>query len=216
MGRRHRGELVGDTDDSERHEPQDRAAVGDDEQEGDDGCRRGEQAEVRPVEDGREVGLDGGGAGDLGCQAVREVCLGCLPQVADDLGGLYCVTRVHGDEHRGGSSVLRHGGGSTGRPRQRACPFLDDGQLIRGQGCVAAVEDDGRGPLCLGQLGSKLGGGLAVGAVRQRGHRGGRPLGLPDHTDDRPGAENGHQREDAGHPLARDGVCKVAHVSALP
>ena len=76
-------------------------------------------------------------------QALRQVCLGGRAQVGDDVGGLDGILGVHGHDNRCGSSVLgdhrRHAGG-TG---QRARALLDEGQLLLGQGVVAAVEHDG-------------------------------------------------------------------------
>ena len=84
----HRSELVGDADDRQRHEPEERAAVGDDEQEGHDRGGGREEAGVRAVEDRGEVGLDGGRAGDLRRQPVGEVGLGGGADLRDDVGRL--------------------------------------------------------------------------------------------------------------------------------
>ena len=216
VGRDDRGELVGDGDDGQGHEPEHRAAVGDDEQDRDDGCRGGEQAEVGPVEDGGEVGLDGRGAGDLGGQPVGQVRLGRLPEVADDLGGLHGVTGVDRDEDRRRGAVLGDHGRGARRSRKGARLLLDERELLGGERLVAAVEHDGGGPLGLGQLGAQLGGGLAVGAVGE-GCDGGRgPLCLADDADDGACAENGHEGDDPGHPLPGDEVCNLAHRRLLP
>ena len=106
----HGGQLVGDADDGERHQPEERAAVGDDEQDRHDGCRGREQAEVRAVEHGREVGLDGRRAGDLRGEALGQVGLGGGAQVGDHVSGLDGILGRDRDEHRCGGSVL-------GRPR---------------------------------------------------------------------------------------------------
>ena len=72
LGGQHRGGLVGDPDDEQRDHPQDRAAVGDHQQERDHRRRCGQQAEVGTVEHGRQVGLDRGGSGDLDPHSVRD------------------------------------------------------------------------------------------------------------------------------------------------
>ncbi len=69
--REHGCESVGDADDEEREDPEDRAAVGQHEQQGDDGGGGDEQAGVGALEDRGEVGLDGCRAGDLCGDAPR-------------------------------------------------------------------------------------------------------------------------------------------------
>ena len=104
--REHGRELVGDADHGERHEPEHRAAVGDDEEQGDDAGRRAEQAEVGAVEDRGEVGLDRGRPGDLGGEPVGQVGLGRGAQLGHDVRGLGGVVADDGDEDRGGGAVL--------------------------------------------------------------------------------------------------------------
>ena len=131
-------------DDGQRHQPEERAAVGDDEQDRHDGCRGGEQAEVRAVEHGGEVGLDGRRAGDLRGHALGEVRRRGGAQVGDDVGRLDGILGGDRDDDRCGRAVLGHHGGCAGGSGQGAGLLLHRGERVGGEGLVAAVEHHGR------------------------------------------------------------------------
>jgi hypothetical protein len=63
---------VAEADDGERDQPEPRAAVGHDQQQRHDARRRRQEPDVRSLEHGAEVGLDGGGAGHLRGEPGRE------------------------------------------------------------------------------------------------------------------------------------------------
>ena len=79
---------VGDADDGERDQPQQRAAVGDDQEQRDHGGRREQQPEVGTVEDLTDVGLDTGGSGDLHLDPVGRVVAQLRAQVLDLVDGV--------------------------------------------------------------------------------------------------------------------------------
>ena len=129
--------LVGDAHDEQRDDPQDRAAVGDHEQDRDDRGGGREQAEVGAVEDGGEVGLDGRRAGDLG---------------ADPSGAFassWCAHRVDrvGD--------VRGAGGRDGEDADRrlAVRARDDHRAALRHADVARRRDPGRPGSARAELG---------------------------------------------------------------
>lgn len=206
-----RGELVCHADDGERDEPEHGTAVGDDEQEGHDRGGRREQPQVRPVEDGGQVGLDGRGPGDLRGDPVRQVGAHLGAQVGDDLSGLRRVRRVDGHDDERRAAVVGHRGRSPRRPGQLAREARDGPELLRGQRRVAAEQHDRRRPVGLGDLLEQLGRREAVGAD---GHRGGgrrATLGLADDADDGAGAEQGGEGEQPRDPASSDEVGEPLH-----
>ena len=88
LGGQHGGGPVGQADHDERDDPQHRAAVGQDQQDRHHERGRAEQPEVGALEDRGQVGLDRRRPGDLGRDAVRDVGVQGLAQVADGLGDL--------------------------------------------------------------------------------------------------------------------------------
>ncbi len=149
------GQVVGDPGDGERDQPQERAAVDEDQQEGDDGGRGVEQRAVQGVVDLTGVGGEGAGAADLDAQAVSAV--GDPPYVVDEcVAGLLVLTGLGGGDrvHEGGA-VLGRDAGRTVRERVRGRDLGDlvggGGPVGGGQSGVAVVDDDHLGGLAARQ-----------------------------------------------------------------
>ena len=106
VGREHGRQPVGHADDDEREDPEDRAAVGEHEQQRHDRGGRDEQACVGPGEDGGEVGLDRGRARHLGGDAVGQVGLDGRADLLDGLGGRGRVVGVHRHDREQRRAVL--------------------------------------------------------------------------------------------------------------
>lgn len=200
------GEGVGDPGDDERHEPQQRAAVDEDQQDRDDGDGRVEQRTAERAVDLLRVHVHRPGPADLGGQAVAAAR--GVPDLVDERGarrvvlsGLGRGDRVHqrgavlrrdGVRRRGEGVPARH----LGRLPGRQCP------VGGGEPAVAVEDEDEVGGLAAGQGVLDLRGLRGVGARREvvdrpvdlhvaelpgertcDGHRGG-PEG-----DDRPGQQ---------------------------
>ena len=91
-------ETIGQADRDQRHQPQDRRTVGDDQQNGGDRNRHRQQREVSTVEGGSDVSTEGRPAGDFQFEVGRAVLGDCAAQVPDDLG-VGCVGFAGRDRH---------------------------------------------------------------------------------------------------------------------
>ena len=145
----HPGQPVGGRHHGERHQPQDGAAVGDDQQHGDDEGGDDQQPDVGAREGGGGVGLETDGAGQLGPDAGGQVGRGGRPQPVRLVDGrvrsFELVQRDDGDDRGLVLADLRaYGGRGRGELGERADPVRDRPLVVRGQdGALVAV---GAGP----------------------------------------------------------------------
>jgi len=150
---------IGERDHRERHQPQHRRAVGDDQQQRDDGSRHRQQRDVGPGERVRDVRSERGSACDLDAQMGRHAASG---RVAERLDRIVerkpRQIRVHRYRGHSGATVaghlqrtLRHCG-QVGRAERFAVAPADD--------------DDGRNTVSAGELRPQRVGPCRLGAGR--------------------------------------------------
>ncbi len=203
-------DLVGDADDGQRHEPQDRRAVGQQEQQADDADGHEQEAEVGAVEGGRDVGAEGRPARGAGLEPVGQAVRDRRPDAVDDGAELVVVGGVDADrdlEHPGPAVVahdrpdgLLPGGGREGRG-EVAQPLLVGGGERRPVG--ARGDHDERLHVGAGQLGDEVvdGGGLGRGGG---GAVAGGDLGVAQSAHEAGGHEGGQEQGEPGGGAARD------------
>jgi hypothetical protein len=166
---------VGRPDDQQRDDPEQGAAVGDEQEQRDDAGRGQQQAGVGAVEDRAEVGLDGGRTGDLHRDSLRGTSAQVGAQDGDGGGGL----GVAG----GGYGKNADGGGAVGAEDER---YGSSGTNGAAKGAVRRRPRAGRGHR-RGSGGGRRLGQLGGERLAQRGQRvgGQAPLVSAEHGDGR-------------------------------
>ena len=184
-----RGHAVTEPDDGEGDEPEQRAAVGDDEQQGHDGGGDEQEPDVGALEDGTEVGLDCRRAGHLGVDPVGQAAIDGGPQRLDPVRVLLGAdVAPQRDREQGDGSVGRRDragdGGPEGPGEGRPQP-VEGRQVGARQAVTTTRDDDDRGCVVTSGDGGETRLGLGrVGRVRQVHGGVGALL--------RPGGENEH------------------------
>ena len=106
LGGKHGGDPVGHADHGERHDPQDRAAVGQHQQERHHARGGEQQPEVGAVEDRGQVGPDRGRTGDLRGDTVGQVGAQVRAQTSDRVGHLGGAGPIDAHDAQGSRAVL--------------------------------------------------------------------------------------------------------------
>ena len=219
------GHLVGQSHDRQRHQPQHRAAVGDQQQQRHHhhGCQQ--QGQVGSVEGLVDVGGESGPTGDLHRQAGG--CLGAhLGADLGDLTGQPGAVRVrrgivgqrHDQQRRAAVRADLHGRhlAADGEAGQLLPGRADRGPVGGGQLVIAtAVDDQGRSGLGRGQPLLQAGGDRRLAAAGQPGRgivTGSRRPGAQDEQD---GAEENEKGQKPRRPAAGQDLQRHA-TSVLP
>ena len=185
VGREDGGQPVREADDRQRDQPEHRAAVGDDQQDG--ATSRPSRASSRvsaPSKTAAEVGLDRRRSGDLGGDAVGGVRRSLLAQV-----GSTCVVGVgrsgrgDGDDDERRRAVLRHHHrgllpSPPGRSALRPARWPDAPSGASSWARVRPVRPPSRRSATAGRC--------PAGSARPASPGRARPLGGPEHDGDRP------------------------------
>ena len=147
-------------DHRERHQPQHRRAVGDDQQQRDDGSRDRQQRDVGPGERVRDVRAERGSAGDLDAQIGGQ-----RRRVAESRSDLTASLSANPDRFASIGTVA-----TAARPSSDTCSglLLDRGQVGRGErfAVAPADDDDGRNTVSAGELRPQRVGPCRLGAGR--------------------------------------------------
>lgn len=212
---------VGEADDDERHEPQDRRSVGDEQKHRDDGRGDEQEAQVGAGEGARGVGAERRAAGELHGQALEEVGAGGVADLVDRRRqlGAGAVVRDRDDRRRrlavGRGDEGDSGGGGVGRGAAAGLrPALDGehpvarvgrgGEVLTGERATVGAGEHGdrgsRGTVL--ELGGDLLHARRLGAGRAA-VRTGAAVGCADREQPACQREADEQGED-GAPLARD------------
>ncbi|GMA30811.1 hypothetical protein GCM10025875_08030 [Litorihabitans aurantiacus] len=192
-GRDGGGGLVGDAHHGQRDHPQDRAAVGDHEEDGDDEGGDREQPHVRAVEHRGEVGLDTRRTRHLGGDAVGRPGVELAAQLDDGVGHRARAGRLDRDDAEGGGAVLRrdeHRLGTRDVGQQRA----DAAEPVGGER-VGGEDHDGGRPRLVGEALGELGAESRVVARRELVGREPVALAAADHGDHQHAEDEGDEGE---------------------